>query len=364
MMRRIYLLLTIVVMVAVGYLPTAAAAPAWQEEWEKVLAAAKKEGTVSMIGLAGSRLKDSLTLAFEKKYGIKVEYSALRGSEIGPKVSVERKAGKFLWDICVGGPTSPLLVLLPGGMLDPIEPALILPDVKDPKHWRGGRIEYLDAGKHILMMMVTQRGTLVVNPKVVKPDSINSYKDLLNPKFKQKIVMDDPTMSGPGQATFMFFYMHPELGPNFIRALAKQEPMALRDWNQELEGVAREKYLVLIGIFDTLVEDRIATGVPLAVIDPRKIKEGSDTSSNAGAVSLFNRAPHPNAAKVYINWLLSKEVQTDFARMNHNISTRSDVPTDHAPRLVPIPNSIDTYKQHSLDIIPDMLAVFKEAGLR
>ncbi len=321
MAKRLYLLVTIAVMVAVGSVSMAAA-----DEWDKVLAAAKKEGTVAVIGPAGSKIRDTLTQNFEKKYGIKVEYFSGRGSTIGPKLKAERGAGQFLWDVFIGGTTTALSVTIPGGMIDPIEPALILPEVKDPKKWRGGGIEYVDAGKRVLIMTLTQRGTLVVNPKVVKPESITSYKDLLAPKFKQKIVLDDPTMAGPGQATFDFFYMHPALGPNFIRELAKQEPTVLRDWSQELEGVAREKYLVSVGLFDIFTEERIKAGVPAAIIDPRKIKEGSDIGCVDGALTTFNRAPHPNAAKVYINWLLSKEGQTEFAHENGNTSSRLDVP--------------------------------------
>ena len=360
MTQRLYSLITIVVMVAVmvlvGYVPMAAA-----DEWEQVLAAAKKEGTVSVIGPVGTGRRDTLTLPFEKKYGIKVEYFSDRGSGIGPRLAAERKAGKFLWDVFIGGTTTALEVTLPGGMLDPIEPALILPEVKDPKQWRGGGIEYVDAGKHVLVMMLTQRGTLFVNPKVVKPDSITSYKDLLNPKFKRKIVMDDPTNAGPGQGTFTFFYLHPDLGPKFIRELAKQEPTVLRDYLQELDGIARERFLVLIGDTDIIAEERIKAGVPIAILDPRRIKEGSYVGSSGGALTMFNHAPHPNAAKVYINWLLSKEGQTDLARLNSNISARLDVPTDHSPWRVPIPKSIKSYTQAAQDVKADMLAVFKEA---
>ena len=78
------------------------------------------------------------------------------------------------------------------------------------------------SGQAFLVMTPSQRGTLFVNPKVVKPQEIKSYKDLLNPKWRKKIVLDDPTRAGPGQATFTFFYLHPELGPNFIRALANK----------------------------------------------------------------------------------------------------------------------------------------------
>ncbi|HEV8724742.1 MAG TPA: extracellular solute-binding protein [Candidatus Binatia bacterium] len=331
------------------------------QEWDKVLAAAKKEGKVAVIGPVGADRRDVLVEPFQKKYGITVEYFADRGSGIGPRLSAERAAGQYLWDVAITGTTTGLLVLLPPGMLDPLEPALLLPDVKDPRNWRGGALEFSDAGKRFLVMTPSQRGTLFVNPKVTKPQEIKSYKDLLNPKWRKKIVMDDPTRAGPGQATFTFFYLHPELGPNFIRALAKQEPAILRDYTQEIDGIAREKYSVLIGVSDIVAEERMKDGLPIAILDPRQIKEGSDISPGSGGLGFFNRAPHQNAAKVYINWLLSKEGQEGFAKVNGYISARLDVPTDHSPWRVPIPGSIKTYTQQAIDIKDDLTALFKEA---
>ena len=356
MARKFYVLIAIVAWVAGGSVQLGCA-----QEWEKVLEAAKKEGKVSLIGPVGGDRRDVLGEPFQKKYCITVEYWGDRGSGIGPRLSAERNAGQYLWDVAVTGTTTGLVTLLPGNMLDPMEPALILPQVKDPKQWRGGGLEFVDTGRRFLVMTPSQRGTLFVNPKAVKPESISSYKDLLHPKFKQKIVLDDPMRAGPGQATFTFFYMHPELGPNFIRALAKQEPTALRDYLQELDGIAKEKFLVLIGVSDIVAEERMKAGVHIAILDPRKIKEGSDVSPGSGGLALFNRAPHPNAAKVYINWLLSKEGQTGFAQVNGYISARLDVPTDHSPWRVPIPKAIKTYTQPAIDIKDDMTALFKEA---
>ncbi len=334
------------------------------QEWEKTLAAGKKEGKVAVIGPVGADRRDILVEPFQKKYGIAVEYFADRGAGIGPRLSTERGAGQYLWDVTVTGTTTGLLVLLPGAMLDPMEPALVLPDVKDPKHWRGGALEFVDAGKRFLVMTPSQRATLFVNPKVVKPQEIKSYKELLNPKWRKKIVMDDPTRAGPGQATFTFFYLHPELGPNFIRALAKQEPVVLREYTQEIDGIAREKYSVLIGVSDIVAEERMKDGLPIAILDPRQIKEGSDVSPGSGGLGFFNRAPHPNAAKVYINWLLSRDGQEGFAKVNGYISARLDVPTDHSPWRVPIPGSIKTYTQQAIDIKDDMTSLFKEAFAR
>ena len=342
-------------------LSAASAQLCFGQEWEKILAAGKKEGKVAVIGPVGADRRDVLVEPFQKKYGVTVEYFADRGSGIGPRLSTERSAGQYLWDAAVTGTTTGMLVLLPGGMLDPMEPALVLPDVKDPKQWRNGALEFVDPGKRFLVMTPSQRGTLFVNPKVVKPQEIKSYKDLLNPKWRKKIVMDDPTRAGPGQATFTFFYLHPELGPNFIRALAKQEPAILRDYTQEIDGIAREKYSILIGVSDIVAEERMKDGLPIAILDPRQIKEGSDVSPGSGGLGFFNRAPHQNAAKVYINWLLSKEGQEGFAKVNGYISARLDVPTDHSPWRVPIPGSIKTYTQQAIDIKDDLTALFKEA---
>ncbi|MGH7798851.1 MAG: hypothetical protein ACREQ2_28635, partial [Candidatus Binatia bacterium] len=130
------------------------------QEWEKILAAGKKEGKVAVIGPVGADRRDVLVEPFQKKYGITVEYFADRGSGIGPRLSAERGAGQYLWDVAVTGTTTGMLVLLPGGMLDPMEPALVLPNVKDPKQWRGGALEFVDPGKRFLVMTPSQRGTL------------------------------------------------------------------------------------------------------------------------------------------------------------------------------------------------------------
>lgn len=331
------------------------------QEWQQVLAAAKKEGKVSVIGPVGADRRDVLVQPFEKKYGISVEYRADRGSTMGPRLTAERGAGQYLWDAVVTGTTTGLLTLIPGGMLDPLEPALILPGVKDPKAWRGGGLEFVDSGRRFLVMTPSQRGTLFVNPKVVNPQEIKSYKDLLKPKWHKKIVADDPTKAGPGQATFTFFYLHPDLGPNFIRALRKQELTILKNYTQEIDGIVREKFLVLIGVSDIVAENRMKDGLPIAILNPRQIKEGSDVSPGSGGLGLFNRAPHPNAAKVYINWLLSKEGQTGFATVNGYISARLDVPTDHSPWRVPIPGSIKTYTRQAIDTKDELRALFKEA---
>jgi iron(III) transport system substrate-binding protein len=320
-------------------------------EWESTLAAAKKEGKVAVITDVTATLRDALTLEFQKNYGISVELFGSSGREVAPRVGAERKAGRFLWDIYIHGSSTALEAMIPMGAFDPLELALILPDVKDPKTWRGGAIEYLDPSKTVMVMTPFQRGTIFYNTKLVNPKEFKSHKDLLDPKWKGKIAVDDPRRAGPGVATFTFFYLHPDLGVDFIRALGKQQLAIFRDYAQEVDAVGQGRYPVLIGAADFVAMTRAKQGIPIGIVDARQLKEGTDLSPTNGNLALFNRAPNPNAAKVYINWLLSKEGQTIFARANGYVSARLDVPTDHTePWRVPLPGAIKTYTKAAMQV--------------
>jgi iron(III) transport system substrate-binding protein len=333
----------------------------WEVEWEQVLAAAKSEGTVAVTGPAGNAARDSLTEPFQKAYGISVEYFAGPGREITPRVSIERAAGQFLWDIYVGGTTTGLVDLIPLGAFDPLESALILPDVKDPKTWRSGGLEFVDDSRALLVMTPHHQGKLFINTNLVRLDEFKTYRDLLDPKWKGKIVADDPRRPGPGQATFMFFYLHPDLGPEFIRALATQELTLLQDLRQELDLLGRGQYPVLLGATDDQAEAFISTGVPIDIVPATQLKELTDINPAAGAVALYNRRPHPNAARIYLHWLLSKEGQTEFARKQGVVSSRLDVPTDHArPWRVPLPGAIKTYDQKAVAVQQPLLSLLRE----
>ncbi len=322
----------------------------WQEEWEKTLAAAKKEGVVSVLGPRQVQARDVLVGPFQKKYGIKVRYIGGSGRTISPRVLTERRAQRYLWDVYVGGTTTGLTSLAPGGALANLRETFILPTVKDPKNWRGGSQEFADrAAKLQLVFSPYQRATLFINPKMVKPGELTSHKDLLDPKWKGKIALDDPRKPGPGNGTFLFFYLHPDLGVDYIRSLAKQNLLILRDYQQELNGLARGRYPILIGSSDATAEYKIRQGVPIGLVDPRTVKEGSDRNPANGAVALIDKAPHPNAAKVFINWLLSKEAQTAYVQEMSYVSARKDVSTDHVREWrIPREDSIKTYTEEAL----------------
>ncbi len=328
-------------------------------EWEKTVAAAKKEGNVVVSGPNGVEARDALTDGFQKRYpGIRVDYEGSSTREFATRLATERKAGQFLWDVFIHGAPETMVHM---AVFDPLEPALLLPDVKNPKAWRGGAIEFYDLGKTIMVMTPYQQGTICYNTKLVNAKEFKSYKDLLDPKWKGKIVADDPRKSGPGQSTFLFFYLHPELGPDFIRALAKQQLTFYLNSSQEVDVVGQGKFPVLLGGSDMTANSAMKKGVPIAIVDPTELKEGTNVNPSNGDIALFNRAPHPNAAKVYINWLLSKEGQTAFVRAGGYVSARLDVPTDHVPAWrVPQPGAIKTYTKEAIKMKEELLPFITE----
>ena len=332
-----------------------------QDEWEKVLAAAKKEGRVSVMGPLGTDTRDALTQPFMKKYGITVDYFGGRGGQQSTRSGLERRAGKYLWDVFIGGTTTGLTTMIPMKAFDPLEPALILPDVKDPKNWRDGHLEFVDPRREMLVMLPTQRTILSVNPNLVKPGEFKSYKDLLKPKWKGKVVFADPRRPGSAQATFMFFLLHPDLGEGFIRALANHDPVIIGDPALAMDSVARGKYPILLAPRSTILSDALRRGLPIEIVKPNELKEGSDISPGAGALALFNRAPHPNAARVYINWLLTKEGQYGLGKAIGYVSRRLDVPNDYyEPWKVPQPGAIKTYDQAAMAGKPGLRKLLNE----
>lgn len=359
-------------MLIIALLVLGLAVPAWAQdagEWNKLIAAAKKEGKIGvMSSLGGAENRQALTEPFQKKYGVEVDYFASSGSKMVSRIKSERAGGLSLWDIFIGGTSTPMTGLKPEGLLDPIEPTIVLPEAKDGKNWMGNKLEYADKDKTILVMLSYTKSAIFVNTKLVKIEEFKSVKDLLNPKWKGKILVGDPRYPGPGQATFSYFYAHKELGPGFIRELAKQDLHLLRDDRQTSEWLATGKYPILVGGSDTDVEPFLREGLPIRILNPKQLKEGGYLTAGAGGLSLISKAPHPNAAKLYINWLLSKEGQTALVKSNGYPSRRLDTPVPTEPwKFPPQEGFWVSYDENAVfgvkdKLVPFLSEIFGERG--
>jgi Bacterial extracellular solute-binding protein len=298
----------------------------WKTKWDKVLADAKKEGKVAVAGPPGTAYRDVMR-GFEKKYPeISLEFQGFTPANFISRFSKERQAGQYLWDIYVTGPTSFDVTGKKAGDLDPLRPVLILPEVRDESVWLGGFGKaFLDSEKqYIFAFQAEVTPQVQVNREFIPESDLNSVKGLLNPKWKGKIVIDDPRVDGAGSGRIALWTG--QLGEDFVRALLKQDVGLTRDGRQLADWLARGKYPIAIGANDTEIGELQKLGVGLK-IEPLagKLAEAWRMSTGWGAVRLVNKAPHINAATVFINWLLSKEGQSAWATLAGRPSRRTDV---------------------------------------
>jgi iron(III) transport system substrate-binding protein len=309
--------------------------PAWQVEWEKTLAAAKKEGQVTVY-MSGY---DRVLPEFEKDYReIKLVSVTGRGSQLAQRMLAERRADKFLADIFSAGGVTTHGQLHMAKVLDPIKPALIFPEVIDRSNWYQNRHHYTDPeGQNVFSYVASATyGSVSYNTKLVDPRGFKSYWDLLSPKWKGKIIARDVRTPGPGSGNARLFYHHPEIGPSFLRKLFGEMDVTLfRDYRQGPDWLAVGKFSIC---FFCDVDVSKQQGLPVDTFGPEAFKEGGGLVQQFGTLTLVNRAPHPNAARVFINWLLSRKGQIALQKTlakseSPPDSLRIDIPKDDVPLI-------------------------------
>ena len=310
---------------------------AWQAEWDRTVRAAEQEGQVVVsIGGYGAIIDSGV---FQKTYPkIKVTSITGAGTDLTTRITAERRAGKYLLDVYNGGGNSLFQVLYVGKMLDPIKPALILPEVLDATKWWEGKIKYADKdGQYIIVYEgnVAAGAGAGYNVQLVDPREYKTYWDFLNPKLKGKIISTDIRKVRGAGIPWQFLYYHPELGPKYLRRLFGEMDVTLTaDLRQAVDWLGSGKFSLVLPIQGGQIYKAKNQGLPVEQFEPFHFKEGVNLSSAFGSLALMNRAPHPNAAKVFINWLLSREGQTLFQKLisvpgDARNSRRLDVPKDH-----------------------------------
>ncbi|HWH79327.1 MAG TPA: extracellular solute-binding protein [Candidatus Binatus sp.] len=339
--------------------------PAWQVEWEKTLEAAKKEGQL-VVYISGY---EAILPDFEKEFPeIKVNAITGRGNQLGPRLLAERRAEKFIADVSSTGANPNYQQFHVAKALDPIKPALMLPEVTDQSKWYLKRHQYSDPEGQFVFNYVGSAtyGAVNYNTGLVNPKEFKSYWDLLNPKWKGKIAIRDIREAGPGAGNTRFFYYHAELGPAFIKKLfGEMDATLFRDFRQGPDWLATGKYAIC---FFCDVDVLKRQGLPVDTFGPKVFKEGGGLVQQFGTLALLNRAPHPNTARVFINWLLSRSGQIALQRRTMNAespadSLRTDISKNEVPfeqRRLPDIKYLDTGKPEWIDMKP-VLDVVNEA---
>ena len=287
--RRSFLRLTALAPLVTAARPAAAQAPP-DAEWKKVVDAARKEGKVSMYtGAVGSPALPKLAAAFESKYGVRVDILEVRASELRERVRTEQASGKVIGDVSHNGSTTTALQLAEGTF----QPHGALPNARRP-------VAPFAADETRVPIYVIPYGILV-NTDMVKPaEEPKSWRDLLQPRWKGKILSDDVRALGGGAVFFMVTYQ--KLGKEFHDRLAEQQPHMNRELRGNYPRVARSEYPLYIPF--TVPDILDLKGLPVKAIVPA---EGCPYVRFDGAI--YKKAPHPNAARLLVDFFLSDDVQ-------------------------------------------------------
>lgn len=312
----------------------------WQQRWDNILAEARKEGVVTIYAGWSAEARTALTQAFKARYGIDAEFTPFTGGpQMLAKASAEHRAGLFYADLFGGGSTT-LFSLRDPGISTAIEPLLILPEVLDTNAWLNQRLPFLDKDKKALSMIYSIQHRFVYNIDMVGKGEITSYKDVLNPRYRGKMIMEDPSVSGAGNGlmgSLAQIIWNMEEAKDYLRQLLRLDVLLLRDQRLLVENVARGKYPIAIAPNSAVVANFLDLKAPIEIAFPR---EGVMITTGASSgLAVAARMAHPNAGVVFLNWLLSKEGQTTLSKSVSNPSRRVDVPTEWVnPVFVPRPD--------------------------
>jgi iron(III) transport system substrate-binding protein len=346
MTYRTYIQVALTLVCLVGALPRLTLAA--QARWEDVVRAAEKEGEVSVYATNSVGDLQVIWDAFRKKFP-KIKLNALSistTSEMVTKVMAERRASQFLVDVVLGAPGATYNSFYRGKTLDPLPPALLLPEVTDLSKWWRGKHRYIDVeGQYVFVYQSTLYGPPVYyNTKLFNLDSVKSVWEFLDPKWKGKMMSLWPRANYVSTA-LLFMYHHPQVGGKFLdRLYGDMDLTYFSDFRQGTDWLAAGKFSVC---FLCRLRRAAEQGLPVAEADAYRFKEVPGIGSNNGAIALMSNHPHDNAAKVFINWYLSREGQIAFRQANTSAeddtttSMREDLPLDVVPEAARRRKNVD-----------------------
>jgi len=288
-----------------------------------LLSAAKKEGQVTYYTSADLALANKLKAAFEKKYGVTVNVLRQSSAPTFNRAVQEFDLGVNAADVIETSVVSAFQDMKAKGMLMSFTPATA-------NLIRSRKLSDPDNDWHAVKLELT---SLNYNKDLLKPADVpKTWKDLLDPKYKGKIVQGHIKASGDtGLIVFNLVKMY---GWEYFEALRKNDVLTMQACTQN-ELVARGERLIMMCDYSQIETARTQHQPMIAGVLP-----ADGVFMLVGPVAVLAKAPHPNAARLLVDFLLSPEGQTIYAE-------GGDAPSINSPD-VKLPPGFPDLKQHKL----------------
>lgn len=294
----------------------------WELEWDRVATAAKTEGKLVVHTLVGDGYKKTVATFQDAFPEIAVEHTTIFARDLAPRIIQERKAGVYAWDVIAPPGTTGFGSLFPEKVFDPIRDVIFRPDVLGDQYWQGGfEYGFQDTEKkYAFGFGWNLEGGFWVNTDQVKEGEIKTAADLLEPRWKGKIAIADPQSGGASAVPLTVAAL--KHGDDYVRRFfTEQAPVLFREPRQGAEMLVRGQAAVAIGTTPPVIADFTSQGLR----NHRRILPDDFSYLFQETLWLVNKAPHPNAAKLFINWLLTKPGQEAYAKGTALNSRRKDV---------------------------------------
>ena len=327
--------------------PTSLPLAASPTTWDQLLDAARKEGKVVVNGAPDADTRDKLPPAFRDAYGIEMEYLGLPSSRLAARAQSERSAGQFTIDVSISGSDGVFATFYRNQWLIPFKDRLLLSDASDPSKWKTGGPWFRDPHQDTVLQLFSTVGTIIkTNGTIVTAQDLPNADALLDAKWTGKICAFDPRTGGSGLSTATAIYL--EKGEDYVSKLYKGQNVALSaDYQQIADWVALGSYPIGISPAPNYFDKYVAAGVKIDEPDLPDLPP--PLGGGFSDVSLWDHAPHPNAALVLANWLASQDGMELLSRLQLQAPVRNDIdPTWCAPGQIPKPG-IDYVDVYSYD---------------
>jgi ABC-type glycerol-3-phosphate transport system substrate-binding protein len=323
--------LKVIAFLAAALLPAAQPlrAQSTTPEWDQTVTAAEKEGSVVINMPAGNALRDFLASEWPKAFPkISLVTNSIDEGTWIARVRLERQSDKYLWDAAMSGSVTSY-TMKNDGITVPIVSALILPEVKDPKVW-GGWDRVLWDNEH-QYVMATQNFLKMpfYNAKLLPPEKVKAEgtKIFLDPVLKKKVIWNDPLIPGSGE-TFALV-MRKLLGDVGLKTFIESQVVFTANMMDLVDKMARGQYAMSLGpSMDALLKRYKDAGLDFDIRSLGNTPEyGAYSNSGGSNLILMKNAPHPAAMKVFVNWMLSKDVAARLAKAQNQDTNRADIPS-------------------------------------
>ncbi|MBI3705977.1 MAG: extracellular solute-binding protein [Rhizobiales bacterium] len=276
--------------------PARAAAPPAESVTPALIAAARKEGAVVWYTSADLQLAETVAKAFEKKFGLTARVERAGAERIFTRVAQEYAAGIHTVDVSNTGDAAMFGDWKQRGLLAAYVPADVARNIP---------AEHRDPDGCFAIV----RSTLCViayNPTMVqRADAPKSFADLLDPKWRGKLVKGNPSYSGT--VITSTYQLVRNLGWPYLEKLSKQQVMQVQSATDTPKRVILGERPVMVDGNEYNVLIAKEGGKP---IEPVYASEGSPLIVMPSAI--FKAAPHPSAARLFQNFLFSAEGQQLF----------------------------------------------------